>query len=325
MPRILPGETDLYALTDSRLALGRSVEEQARALLSAGVKIVQYREKHAHAGRMLEECRLLRRLTQEAGATFIVNDHIDIAMLVDADGVHVGQDDLPVPEVRRLLGPDKIIGLSTHSPEQARAAVLAGADYIGVGPIFATQTKEDVCAPVGFSYLEWVVANISLPFVAIGGIKEHNIAEVAKRGATCCALVSELVGAPDIAAKVRAVRAAKLPDPKEIGNAGSFFKNPVAEKLLWHHILTEHPGIPSYPLGGGRRKLAAAWLIEAAGWKGAERGTVGVYKRHALILVNLGGATGEDVLRVAEDIRADVEERFGLRLELEPVVAGEKA
>lgn len=208
MPRILPGETDLYALTDSRLALGRSVEEQARALLSAGVKIVQYREKHAHAGRMLEECRILRRLTLEAGAAFTVNDHIDIAMLVDADGVHVGQEDLPVPEVRRLLGPDKIIGLSTHSPAQAKAAVLAGADYIGVGPIFATQTKEDVCAPVGFSYLEWVAANISLPFVAIGGIKEHNIGEVAARGARCCALVSELVGAPDIAAKVRAVRAA---------------------------------------------------------------------------------------------------------------------
>ena len=209
MPRILPGETDVYALTDSRLALGRSVEEQARALLSAGVKILQYREKHAHAGVMLEECRLLRRLTLEAGACFIVNDHVDIAMLVDADGVHVGQDDLPVPEVRRLLGPDKIIGLSTHSPEQARAAVAAGADYIGVGPIFATQTKEDVCSPVGFSYLEWVVANIRLPFVAIGGIKEHNIAEVTRRGAKCCALVSELVGAPDIEEKVRAVRAAR--------------------------------------------------------------------------------------------------------------------
>ena len=208
MPRILPGETDLYALTDSRLALGRSVEEQARALLSAGVKIVQYREKHAHAGVMLEECRTLRRLTAEAGACLIIDDHVDIAMLVDADGVHVGQDDLPVPEIRRLLGPDKIIGLSTHSPEQAKAAVAAGADYIGVGPIFATQTKEDVCAPVGLSYLEWVVANISLPFVAIGGIKEHNIADVTRRGATCCALVSELVGAPDIAAKVRAVRAA---------------------------------------------------------------------------------------------------------------------
>ena len=208
MARILPGQTDIYALTDSRLALGRSVEEQARALLDAGVKMLQYREKHAHAGVMLEECRTLRRLTAQAGACFIIDDHVDIAMLVDADGVHVGQDDLPVPEVRRLLGPDKIIGLSTHSPEQAKAAVAAGADYIGVGPIFATQTKEDVCAPVGLSYLEWVVANIRLPFVAIGGIKEHNIAEVTRRGATCCALVSELVGAPDIADKVRAVRAA---------------------------------------------------------------------------------------------------------------------
>ncbi len=208
MPRILPGETDIYALTDSHLALGRSVEEQARALLSAGVKILQYREKHAKAGVMLKECKALRKLTLDSDACFIIDDHIDIAMLVDADGVHVGQDDLPVPEVRKLLGSDKIIGLSTHAPEQALAAVKAGADYIGVGPIFATQTKEDVCAPVGFDYLDWVVAHISLPFVAIGGIKEHNIGAVAAHGAACCALVSELVGAPDIAAKVAAVRQA---------------------------------------------------------------------------------------------------------------------
>ncbi|MBQ3892617.1 MAG: thiamine phosphate synthase [Desulfovibrio sp.] len=208
MPRILPGETDIYALTDSRLARGRSTEEQAVALLSAGVRIIQYREKHAKAGTMLEECRILRRLTREAGACFIVNDHVDIALLVEADGVHVGQDDLPVPEVRRLLGPGKIIGLSTHSPQQALDALHSGADYIGVGPIFATQTKEDVCAPVGFAYLDWAAAHAGLPFVAIGGIKEHNIAQVAAHGARCCALVSELVGAPDIAEKVRSVRAA---------------------------------------------------------------------------------------------------------------------
>ena len=215
MPRILPGETDIYALTDSRLALGRSVEEQARALLSAGVKILQYREKHAKAGIMLQECKILRRLTLEAGACFIINDHIDIAMIVNADGVHVGQDDLPVPEVRRLLGPDKIIGLSTHAPEQALAAIEAGADYIGVGPIFATQTKEDVCAPVGLGYLDWVVSHIRLPFVAIGGIKEHNIGTVASHGAGCCALVSELVSAPDIAAKVASVRQAMRNTPSD--------------------------------------------------------------------------------------------------------------
>ncbi len=197
MPKILP---------DSRLSRGRPLEEVADKLLSSGIHILQYREKRLPAGKMLEECRMLREMTRKANACFIVNDHIDIAMLAGADGVHIGQDDLPVEEVRRLVGPDIIIGLSTHSPEQARAA--AGADYIGVGPIFATQTKEDVVDPVGFEYLDWVVANIDLPFVAIGGIKEHNIGEVAAHGAKCCALVSELVGAPDIAEKVRKLRKA---------------------------------------------------------------------------------------------------------------------
>lgn len=206
MPKILPGQTDLYALTDSRLSRGRPLEEVADKLLSSGIHILQYREKRLPAGKMLEECRMLREMTRKANACFIVNDHIDIALLAGADGVHIGQDDLPVEEVRRLVGPDIIIGLSTHSPEQARAA--AGADYIGVGPIFATQTKEDVVDPVGFEYLDWVVANIDLPFVAIGGIKEHNIGEVAAHGAKCCALVSELVGAPDIAEKVRKLRKA---------------------------------------------------------------------------------------------------------------------
>ena len=211
MPRLLPGtgeETSLYALTDDALSLGRPVLDVARALLDSGIKILQYREKDTKAGKMLEECLALRRLTREAGACFIVNDHVDIAMLCEADGVHVGQDDLPVQAVRQLVGPDMIIGLSTHSPEQARAAVAAGADYIGVGPIYATQTKKDVCAPVTLDYLDWVVANITLPFVAIGGIKRHNIGEVTRHGARCCALVSELVGAPDIRARVAEVRAA---------------------------------------------------------------------------------------------------------------------
>ena len=211
MPRLLPGtspETDLYALTDDNLSLGRPVLEVAQALLDSGIKILQYREKDKKAGKMLEECLALRRMTRAAGACFIVNDHVDIAILCDADGVHVGQDDLPLPAVRRLVGPDMIVGLSTHTPEQAKEALAAGADYIGVGPIYPTQTKKDVCAPVTLEYLDWVGANIDLPFVAIGGIKRHNIGEVMRHGARCCALVSELVGAPDIPARVAEVRAA---------------------------------------------------------------------------------------------------------------------
>lgn len=206
MPVILPGQTDIYALTDSRLSQGRSLEEVASSLLRAGVRILQYREKRASGAKMLEECRLLRRLTKEFDACFIVNDHIDLAVLCDADGVHLGQDDIPVPEARKLTGSRMIIGLSTHSPAQARAAIVAGADYIGVGPIFPTQTKEDVVAPVGFKYLDWVVENIDLPFVAIGGIKVHNIGEVKRHGAKCCAMVSELVSAPDIEARVQEAR-----------------------------------------------------------------------------------------------------------------------
>lgn len=199
-------QTDLYAITDSRLSLGRSIENVATQLLAAGIKIIQYREKKKKAGEMLRECRILRELTHEAGAFFIVNDHIDIAMLVGADGVHIGQEDLPVAEVRRLVGEHCVIGLSTHSPEQAQSAVAQGADYIGVGPIYATQTKEDVCAPVGLEYLQYVARHITIPFVAIGGIKKHNIGEVVKNGARCCCLVSELVGADDIDATVNELR-----------------------------------------------------------------------------------------------------------------------
>lgn len=208
MPVILPDQTDIYALTDSRLSLGRPLETVVSALLAAGVRIIQYREKKMKGGEMLEQCRLMRRLTREAGACFIVDDHIDLAILAEADGVHIGQEDIPLPDVRALVGDRMCIGLSTHNPDQAREAVRLGADYLGVGPIFATQTKEDVTAPVGYAYLDWVAANIRTPFVAIGGIKEHNIREVARHGARCCALVSELVGAEDIAGKVAAVRRA---------------------------------------------------------------------------------------------------------------------
>ena len=200
----------LYGITAEKFSAGRSNIDVVRQMIAGGIRLIQYREKRPHKSfaEMLTECQAIRQLTREAGVLFIVNDYPDIAQLVDADGVHVGQDDFPVPEVRKLIGPDKLIGLSTHGPEQAAAAVRDGADYIGVGPIFSTQTKEDVCAPVGLGYLDHVVRTCPLPFVAIGGIKEHNIGEVLAHGATTVSLVTEIVGAADIAASVRRLQAA---------------------------------------------------------------------------------------------------------------------
>jgi thiamine-phosphate pyrophosphorylase len=159
-------------------------------------------------GVVLEECKVIRELTREAGATFIINDFADIVNLVDADGIHIGQEDLPVPVARSLIGPERILGLSTHSPAQADAAVQAGVDYIGVGPLFFTKTKKDVCELVGLGYLDYVVKTHSIPFVAIGGIKTGNIREVAAHGAGLCCLVSEIVGAEDIVAAVDEIRRA---------------------------------------------------------------------------------------------------------------------
>jgi thiamine-phosphate pyrophosphorylase len=195
----------LYGLTAERFSLGRCNADVVQAMLDGGIRIIQYREKTKKMGLKYEECLQLRAMTREAGAAFIVNDDIDLALLVDADGVHVGQEDLPLEAVRSLVGENMAIGLSTHSPEQALAAEARGADYIGVGPIFATQTKEDVCAPVGFAYLDFVAGNLNLPFVAIGGIKEHNLREVANHGARCMALVTEITAAADIRGKIAAL------------------------------------------------------------------------------------------------------------------------
>lgn len=200
----------IYGITAEKFSKGRSTIEVVQQMIAGGIGIIQYREKRPHKSfaEMLSDCKAIRTLTREAGVLFIINDYADIAQLVDADGVHVGQDDFPVAEVRRLVGPHKLIGLSTHSPEQAEAAIAAGADYIGVGPLYATQTKDDVCAPVGLAYLDYVVKNSPLPFVAIGGIKEHNLAEVVAHGAKTLCLVTEIVGSDDIAATARRLQAA---------------------------------------------------------------------------------------------------------------------
>lgn len=199
-------EGGIYGITAEEYSLGRSNIEVVARMIDSGIRVIQYREKEKSMGQKYRECLKIRELTAKAGVTFIINDHADLALLVGADGVHIGQDDLPPEKVRYLVGEEMIIGLSTHSPEQAAAAASLAVDYIGVGPIFPTSTKKDVCDAVGLEYLEYAVKNISLPQVAIGGIKEHNITRVIGRGARCVALVTEIVGAEDIGAKIRALK-----------------------------------------------------------------------------------------------------------------------
>lgn len=196
----------LYCITDEPLSKGRDSVQVAREMLKGGAHLIQYREKDMPMRRQYEQCLAIRRLTRDAGALLIIDDHVHLAMAVGADGVHVGQTDLPVEAVRALVGEEMLIGLSTHAPAQAEEAGARGVDYIGVGPIFATQTKADVTAPVGFAYLDYVAGHIRLPFVAIGGIKSHNLPQLLAHGALCAALVSEIVQADDIVGKVQSLR-----------------------------------------------------------------------------------------------------------------------
>ncbi len=199
-------DRSIYGITAEEYSLGRTNPQVVAAMLAAGIRIIQYREKEKKMGDQYREAMILRRMTREKGALLIINDHVDLALMVKADGVHLGQDDLPLPQARELLGPGMIIGVSTHSPAEARRAAAEGADYIGAGPIFPTKTKKDVVPPVGLEYLRFTLEQLSLPVVAIGGIKENNLEEVCRCGARCVAMVTEIVGAEDIGEKVRRLR-----------------------------------------------------------------------------------------------------------------------
>lgn len=197
----------IYTITAEAMSKGRSNLEIVDKMLQAGIKFIQYREKEKPALERYHECIQLIQMTKQAGAIFIIDDFVDLAIAVNADGVHIGQTDLPPQVVRNLIGNDKILGLSTHKETQLQASNDLGdiIDYIGVGPVYATQTKKDAI-PVGFSYVDYAAKNAKHPFVAIGGIKEHNICEVASHGAKTFAIVSEIVGADDIIGKIKSIK-----------------------------------------------------------------------------------------------------------------------
>lgn len=176
-----------------------------RAALAAGVGIIQVREKEMSDRRLLAHGQRVREWTAKAGALFIMNDRPDLAVLTGADGVHVGQDELPVREARRILGPNKLIGVSTHTIEQARQAVRDGADYIGVGPVFPSTTKSFE-AFAGLEFVRQVAEEITLPAFPIGGINAQNIALVRTAGATRAAVSGAICGAADPAAATEELR-----------------------------------------------------------------------------------------------------------------------
>lgn len=200
-----------YRLKDKKLYLVtnsdkfNSEDEFLDAVASAlkgGVDILQLREKNSSAKRIIELGKKIRNLCSLYNAIFIVNDRIDIAKIVNADGVHLGQDDADITSAREILGDNAIVGISTHAPEQALKAVADGADYIGVGPVFVTPTKPGRSS-VGLEYVKWASENVKIPFFAIGGIDENNCSEVARSGADRIAVVRAIMNnqSPENAAK----------------------------------------------------------------------------------------------------------------------------
>lgn len=196
----------VYPLTDARLS-GLSHADQVAQQTLGGASLIQLREKQLSPAALFTEARAAFEVAEKAGARLIINDRADIALAVGAHGVHLGQDDLPPEAARRLLGPEAVIGFSTHSLEQARKALAEPVDYIAIGPIFGTATKTDTFPVVGLEGVRAVRRVVgNLPLVAIGGISHTNAHEVIEAGADCVAVISALLAEPkDIANATRAL------------------------------------------------------------------------------------------------------------------------
>lgn len=189
-------ELKLYLITDSGILKGRDFYQCIEEALKGGVTMLQLREKNAEGREFLEKAFKLRELTKKYNVKFIINDRVDIAMLCGADGVHVGQDDIPIREVRRIM-PDKIIGVSCRSLEEAKSAKEDGADYLGVGDIFGTKTKLDA-QRVSLETLRQIKEKYKLPIVAIGGLNLNNVELVKKCNIDGYAVISAILGKKDI-------------------------------------------------------------------------------------------------------------------------------
>jgi thiamine-phosphate pyrophosphorylase len=203
----------LYLILDPSINSGRDLLMVLREAATGGIKLFQYRNKQASMGQAYEEGLRLREAARQTNAYFIVNDRCDLALALDADGVHLGQEDLALPDARALLGPDRLIGISTHNPEQVRTATEEGADYLGFGPIFATTSKSDHEPVVGVEGLAAIRPLTPLPIFAIGGIQPQTYRAILSAGANGAAVMSAILHAPDISRVIDAfTRASAQPN-----------------------------------------------------------------------------------------------------------------
>jgi len=205
--RISPARWRLYVITDERVSRGRSHLQVAEAAILGGADVLQLRDKESSSGRLFQVAMQLRKLTREAKVPLIVNDRLDIALAADADGVHVGQADLPASVARSILGPGRILGVSAETVAEAVAAAEDGADYLGVGPVFeARGTKPDAGLPLGLELIAEIRRHCRLPIVAIGGINAENARKVREAGADAAAVISAVASADDIARAARRLK-----------------------------------------------------------------------------------------------------------------------
>ena len=206
--KLSPSDLRLYAITDRRaLPAGVTLAQAVEAALVGGVTCLQLREKEASAGEILTLARTLLPLCRARRVPLLINDRVDIALAAGADGVHLGQDDLPLPEARTLLGPDRILGATAHTVDEALRAQAEGADYLGVGAMFPTGTKTDT-VPTSADTLKAICAAVSIPVVAIGGVNAENLPTLAGTGIAGAAVVSAIFSQSDLTAAARALRTA---------------------------------------------------------------------------------------------------------------------
>ena len=191
---------DLYVITMEVLTVGRSHLDVAKAALEGGAGVIQFREKTKTTSEMYQVASNLKILANEYGIPLLVDDRLDIALAVDAKGVHLGRHDMPLPIARKILGPDRVIGASARNVQEAIKAEREGANYLGVGPIYLTPSKTDAGEPIGWRILEEIKKVVKIPIVAIGGITTEKVKEVLEAGADGVAVISAVAGAADMKA-----------------------------------------------------------------------------------------------------------------------------